>query len=134
MAAKNGLQTIVTEFHTSTGSYYINRKQSDRPGEPDGAGKGDDTVERCYNYVPVPASVPADLQPLYAGVQATFWCEWVATNDYLEYLALPRMMAVAEAGWTPQAGKDFEDFRRRMSLDREMLDLGGYNYGKHMFE
>ena len=134
MAAKNGLQTIVTEFHTSTGSYYINRKQSDRPGEPDGAGKGDDTVERCYNYVPVPASVPADLQPFYAGVQATFWCEWVATNDYLEYLALPRMMAVAEAGWTPQAGKDFEDFRRRMSLDREMLDLGGYNYGKHMFE
>ena len=134
MAARNGLQTVVTEFHSATGSYYINRKQSNQPGEPDGAGKGDDTVERCYNYVPVPASVPSELQAFYIGIQATFWCEWVATNDYLEYLALPRLMAVAEAAWTPQEGKDFEDFRRRMSLDREMLDLRGYNYGKHMFK
>lgn len=134
MAAENGLQTIVTDIHSATGSYYINRKQSADPGEPDGAGKGDDTVERCYNYVPVPASVPAELQGFYKGVQATFWCEWVGTNDYLEYLALPRLMAVAEAGWTPQSMKDFEDFRRRMAMDREMLDLGNYNYGKHIFK
>ncbi len=134
MAAENGLQTIVTDIHSATGSYYINRKQSADPGEPDGAGKGDDTVERCYNYVPVPASVPAELQGFYKGVQATFWCEWVGTNDYLEYLALPRLMAVAEAGWTPQSMKDFENFRRRMAMDREMLDLGNYNYGKHIFK
>ena len=133
MAAENGFQNVVTEFHTNTGSYYINRKQSTNPGEPDGAGRGDDTVERCYNYVPVPADISADLLPFYTGVQATFWCEWVATDDYLEYLALPRLMAVAEAGWTQQKDKDFEDFRRRMTLDREMLDLGGYNYGKHIF-
>ncbi len=134
MAAENGFQNIVSDIHSATGSYYINRKQSEDPGEPDGAGKGDDTVERCYNYVPVPEDVPAHLQPFYTGVQATFWCEWVGTNDYLEYLALPRLMAVAEAGWTPQSGKDFEDFRRRMSLDREMLDLRGYQYGKHIFQ
>ncbi|MBQ8969642.1 MAG: beta-N-acetylhexosaminidase [Bacteroidaceae bacterium] len=133
MAAEQGLLNVVTEFHTNAGSYYINRKQSTAPGEPDGAGQGDDTVERCYNYVPVPTDVPEALQPFYWGVQATFWCEWVATADYLEYLALPRLMAVAEAGWTQQADKDFQDFRRRMSLDRELLDLGGYNYGKHIF-
>ena len=134
MAAENGMQNVVTEFHSATGSYYINRRQSNAPGEPDGAGKGDDTVEKCYNYVPVPLNLPAHLQPFYTGVQATFGCEWVANNEYLEYLALPRLMAVAEAGWTPQQDKDFEDFRRRMTLDREMLDLGGYNYGKHIFE
>lgn len=133
MAAENGMQNVVTEFHSATGSYYINRRQSDAPGEPAGAGKGDDTVEKCYNYVPVPSTVPAHLLPFYTGVQATFWCEWVATADYLEYLALPRLMAVAEAGWTPQQDKDYQDFRRRMSLDRQMLDLGGYNYGKHIF-
>ena len=47
---------------------------------------------------------------------------------------MQKRMAVAEAGWTPQSGKDFEDFRRRMSLDREMLDLRGYQYGKHIFQ
>ena len=91
-------------------------------------------MERCYNYVPLPADVPAHLQPFYMGVQATFWCEWVATDDYLEYLALPRLIAVAEAGWTQQADKDFQDFRLRMALDREILNLGGYYYGKHIFE
>ena len=134
MAADNGLQCVVTEIHSGTGSYYINRRQSAEPGEPDGAGQGDDTVERTYNYVPVPIGLPDSLQRCYIGVQATFWCEWVATSSYLEYLALPRLMAVAEAGWTPQALKDFSDFRRRMSLDREMLDLAHYNYGKHIFK
>lgn len=133
-AAENGLQCIVTEFHSATGGYYINRRQSTDPGEPEGAGRGDDTVEGCYNYVPVPATVPTNLQPLYAGIQATFWCEWVENREYLEYLALPRLIAVAEAAWTAQADKDFQDFCRRMTLDREMLDLGGYNYGKHIFK
>lgn len=133
-AAENGLQCVVTEFHSATGGYYINRRQSLDPGEPEGAGKGDDTVEGCYNYVPVPEQVPANLQSFYIGVQATFWTEWVENREYLEYLALPRLMAVAEAGWTMQDIKDFQDFRRRMSLDCEFLDLGGYNYGRHIFK
>ena len=129
-AAELGLNTIITEYHTAQGGYYINRKQSADPDEPQGAGAGDDTVEGCYNYVPVPANVPADLQPRYKGVQATFWTEWVSDRQYLEYLALPRLIAVAEAGWTQQSDKDFEDFRSRMIKDRVWLDMKGYEYGK----
>ncbi len=136
-AAGLGLQNIVTEYHSTTyspaGGYYINRKQSADPGEPDGAGYGDDTVEGCYAYVPVPTSVDESLLPYYTGVQATFWCEWVANPEYLEYLALPRLMAVAEAGWTPQDEKDFDDFVARMAQDTVMLNLAGYNYGRHIF-
>ena len=129
-AAELGLNTIITEYHTAQGGYYINRKQSADPTEPQGAGAGDDTVEGCYNYVPVPANVPADLQPRYKGVQATFWTEWVSDRQYLEYLALPRLIAVAEAGWTQQSDKDFEDFRSRMQKDSQWLDMKGYEYGK----
>lgn len=137
-AASLGLQNIVTEYHSQTnglgGGYYINRKLSNDPSEPDGAGRGDDSVEGCYAYVPVPENVTPEAQKHYVGVQATFWTEWVANNEYLEYLALPRLMAVAEAGWTPQELKDFEDFRSRMEQDRELLDLGGYQYSKHIFQ
>lgn len=137
-AASLGLQNIVTEYHGQTngltGGYYINRKQSKDPSEPDGAGAGDDSVEGCYAYVPVPESVTPEAQKYYVGVQATFWCEWVENPEYLEYLALPRLMAVAEAGWTPQDLKNYEDFRARMEQDREMLDLGGYQYSKHIFQ
>ncbi len=134
MAAELGLNTIVTEYHSANGGYYINRRQSKDPGEPDGAGHGDDTVEGCYNYVPVPDDVPAELTKYYKGIQATFWTEWVSNREYLEYLALPRLIAVAEAAWTPQAKKDFEDFKARIKADTKMLDYNGYNYGRHMWK
>lgn len=134
MAAELGLNTIVTEYHSATGGYYINRRQSKDEGEPDGAGYGDDTVEGCYNYVPVPDNVPAELKKYYKGIQATFWTEWVSNREYLEYLALPRLIAVAEAAWTPQGKKNFDSFKLRMEADRKMLDYNGYNYGKHIFK
>ncbi len=130
-AAQLGLKNIVTEYHSSTGGYYINRKQWSGDDEPTGAGSGDDTVEGCYNYVPLPTSVADSLTQFYWGVQGTFWTEHVANRKYMEYLALPRLMAVAEAGWTPQAKKDFDDFRQRMMADTVMLNLNGYNYGRH---
>ena len=132
-AASLGLDAIITEYHSSGGGYYINRKQSNDPGEPDGAGAGDDTVQGCYNYVPVQTSNTTYAKH-FIGVQGTFWCEWVANNDYLEYLALPRLICVAEAGWSQQAKKDWTDFKKRITEDTKMLDYNGYKYGKHWMD
>lgn len=131
LASSLQMPTIVSDIHSADGSYYINRRPSADEGEPAGAGKGDDTVEKTYTYVPVPADLPAEQAKYYIGVQATFWCEWVSDSKYLEYLAFPKMMCIAEAGWTPEALKDWQDFRRRMLLDTELLDTWGYNYSKH---
>lgn len=132
-AAELGLNTIVTEYHAKEGGYYINRRQS-KDDPYDGAGYGDDTVRGCYEYKPVPDDVPAELHKYYKGVQATFWTEWVSNTDYLEYLALPRLICVAEAGWSPQSKKNWDDFKQRMKLDLPMLDYGHYNYGKHWLD
>ena len=133
-AAQLGLDAIITEYHggssaaSGAGGYYINRKQYNHPTEPDGAGAGDDTVEGCYKYVPQPN---ATSTPTVIGVQGTFWCEWVGVPEYLEYLALPRLICLAEAGWTPESKKNWQSFVDRMLLDTKILDYGGYNYGKH---
>ena len=71
---------------------------SDLPTEPMSQGHGTETVEAVYNYQPM-KGVEADLQPYYSGVQANFWTEWVVDSSVLEYLMLPRLAAVAEAGW-----------------------------------
>lgn len=126
-AAQLGLDNIVTPY----GPYYINRKQSTDAEEPYGAGSGSDNLERTYAYVPVPTSVSASLTSHYKGVQGTFWTEHVSSNDLLEYLALPRLAAVAETGWTPQALKDFEHFRQRITHDSTLYNYNGYLYGKH---
>ena len=131
-AASLGLNAIITEW--GSGCYYINRRQSNDYGEPTAAGGGGDNVAATYNYMPVPANVSADAAKYYIGVQATFWTEHVSSNEYLEYLALPRFMCVAEAGWTPQEKKDWRSFVRRMTIDTEVLDLGGYIYARHWMD
>ena len=126
-AAEYGMTSVITPW----GPYYINRKQSTDPGEPTGAGYGDDTVQKTYNYVPVPADVPAELQKYYIGVQGTFWTEHVQSNYLLEYLALPRLIAIAETGWTPAAKKNFSDFQQRITKDTLLLNYNNYEYGRH---
>lgn len=133
-AAELGLNAIITEYHAAGGGYYINRRQSNDYGEPTGAGYGDDTVEGCYNYVPVPGNVTAANAKHYIGVQGTFWTEHVSSGEYLEYLALPRLICVAEAGWSTQNRKNWADFKTRLTRDTEMLDAGGYIYGRHWMD
>ena len=128
-AAKQGMNTILSPQIT----YYINRKQSKLPTEPMSQGHGTETVEAVYNYQPL-KDVDAALQPYYKGVQANFWTEWVTEPSVLEYLMLPRLAAVAEAGWTPQEKRNYEDFKERIRKDAELYDLKGWNYGKHIMK
>lgn len=128
-AAKQGMNTILSPQIP----YYINRKQSKLPTEPMSQGHGTETVEAVYNYQPL-KDVNAALQPYYKGVQANFWTEWVTEPSVLEYLMLPRLAAVAEAGWTPQEKRNYEDFKERIRKDAELYDLKGWNYGKHIMK
>ena len=128
-AAKQGMNTILSPQIP----YYINRKQSKLPTEPMSQGHGTETVEAVYNYQPL-KDVDAALQPYYKGVQANFWTELVTEPSVLEYLMLPRLAAVAEAGWTPQEKRNYEDFKERIRKDAELYDLKGWNYGKHIMK
>lgn len=128
-AAGQGMEVILSPQIP----YYINRKQSKLPTEPMSQGRGTETVEAVYAYQPM-KGVDARLQPLYKGVQANFWTEWVMEPSVLEYLMLPRLAAVAEAGWTPQEKRDYADFVRRIRKDALLYQLKGWNYGKHVMK
>ncbi|EJW90161.1 beta-hexosaminidase [gut metagenome] len=128
-AAKRGLNTILSPQIP----YYINRKQSKDPSEPATQGHGTETVEAVYNYVPM-KNVESNLQNKYMGVQANFWTEWVTDMDTVEYLMLPRIAAVAEAGWTPQEKRDYKDFLQRMQGEKKFYELNGWSFGKHIFK
>lgn len=123
-AANMGLNNIVTFY----GPYYINRKQSKAPDEPSGAGDGSDNLAATYNAEAAPNSLTAAQRKYYTGVQGSFWTEHVGTNDYLEYLALPRLLAIAEAGWTEPSAKNYNNFVRRIQADTTYLNLAGFTY------
>ena len=126
-AAKRGLTTILSPQIP----YYINRRQSKDIWEPRSQGWGTETVEAVYNYVPM-KNVAENLQEKYMGVQANFWTEWVENTPKLQYLLLPRLAAVAEAGWTPQAERSYPDFLKRLQQEPSYYDMKGMNYGKHV--
>ena len=126
-AAQLGLDAVVTPWTRG----YINRKQSNNPIEKVLPGDASDNVQNVYNMDPMPNELTPELQQHVAGVQGTFWCENIGTNEMLEYMALPRLMCIAETGWSARDRKDFADFQSRMRQDTTMLNLGGYQYARH---
>ena len=129
-AAKMGMKSIITPQT----AYYINRKHNNEPGEPKVAGGGADNLQAVYNHKPIPADVPAELHPYYYGIQGTFWTEHVGDDMLLEYLALPRLIAIAESAWSPQEKKDFNDFCRRVAADMVLLNYNKYTYARYYIE
>lgn len=127
-AAKRGMTTILSPQIP----YYINRKQSPLPTEPMSQGRGTESVEAVYSYAPM-EGVEEGLQEKYLGVQANFWSEWVVDESTLQYLMLPRLAAVAEAGWANQSNRKYDDFVNRMQVESEYYRKKGLNYGKHIF-
>lgn len=120
-AEANGLRHVYTPFN---GGYYINRSYEGI--DIHGAGR-DGSLKKSITVMP-------PLHDNLIGVQGTFWTEQVDRPEDLEYLALPRLIGIAEQGWSTQINKDYDEFLNRVSLQRAYLDLGGYNYGAHQFQ
>ena len=128
-AAQRGMNTILSPQIP----YYINRKQSDLPTEPHSQGYGTETVERVYDYKPM-NNVLAEQHSKYMGVQANFWTEWVVEPAVVQYLMLPRLAAVAEAGWSPVEKRDYKSFLERLQGEQLYYRLRGVDFGKHVFK
>ena len=132
-AAKDAAMRGMTTILSPQIPYYINRRQSKLETEPKSQGYGDETVERVYNYKPM-NDVAEELQSKYLGVQANFWTEWVVEPSVVQYLMLPRLAAVAEAGWTPAEQRNYDDFLNRLQGEAKYYQLKGVDYGKHVFK
>lgn len=49
------------------------------------------------------------------GVAGTLWSECITSTERLYYQAFPRALALAEAGWSPQEVRRWDDFLRRLT-------------------
>ena len=121
VAAVNKAETLgLSRIYTPQYPYYINKYQGDPSLDPPAAGGGNEDVKYVYEH-----TIPDNVD---AGVQATFWTEHVSGRDYLEWLTLPRLTAIAEAGWTPQANRSFTDFQQRITADTLLLNYNNYKW------
>ncbi|MCX6286267.1 MAG: family 20 glycosylhydrolase [Bacteroidetes bacterium] len=116
-AARQGHDAIMTP-----GDYcYFDHYQADPETEPKAIG-GFLTLKKVYSYEPIPEELTADEQKHILGAQGNVWTEYIPSVKQAEYMALPRMMALAEVDWSPKTVRDFGEFRTRLNVQLKKLE------------
>src|SRR6266498_1104503 len=68
------------------------------------------TLERAYSFNPVPDSLPIPYHKKILGLNTQMWGEWIPTVERMNFLAYPRIAALAEVGWTDASQKNYRRF------------------------
>lgn len=123
-AASNGFDAIMTPCEYC----YLNYCQSDKPElEPVGFHEYV-PVEKCYGYDPLDG-IPEEAHHHILGVQCNVWTEFIGTPAHVQYMLLPRMLAISEVQWTTPQNKDYDRFRADvMTHQFPLLRSLGYIY------
>ena len=72
------------------------------------------SLRDAYDWDPA-TLVPGVSEGDVLGVEAALWSETLETFDDVEFMAFPRLAALAEVGATPQSDRNWEDFRSRLA-------------------
>jgi hexosaminidase len=62
------------------------------------------------------------------GVEAPLWSETIRTRQDIEYMAFPRLPAIAEIGWSPWAKHNWDAFRQRLGAQGPRWQAMGVNF------
>ncbi|MGH9369895.1 MAG: beta-N-acetylhexosaminidase [Vicinamibacterales bacterium] len=84
-------------------------------------------VQRAYDWDPaaVAAGVP---ESALLGVEAPLWTETAGNIRDVEYLAFPRLAAIAEVAWSRADRRRWEDFRTRLGAQAPRWSALGINF------
>nr|WP_223183825.1 MULTISPECIES: beta-N-acetylhexosaminidase [unclassified Streptomyces] len=85
-------------------------------------------VQRSYDWDPA-TYLPGVPESAVRGVEAALWTETLSTSAHLDEMAFPRLPGVAELGWSPAAGHDWESYKVRLAEQAprfEALGIGWY--------
>lgn len=64
------------------------------------------------------------------GVEGPLWAETLVTRTDYEYMEFPRLIALAEIGWSAQTRRSWDDFRRRIGGQGARLAALGVNFAR----
>lgn len=122
-AARQGHDVIMSP----TSHCYFDAGQGPKEQESWELG-GELPIEKVYAYNPVPAVLKAEEQRHVKGVQANIWTEYLSKPEMIEYMAFPRLLAMAEVAWTSQQGKEYASFEKRLEAHYPRLQQAGLAY------
>ena len=116
-AAKEGHDVVMSP----TSHMYFDYSQS----------QGSLPLEKVYAYEPVPDDLTSEESKHILGAQANLWTEYITSTKQVEYMILPRILAMSEVVWSPKKEKDFAEFEKRVIVTYERLKFQGINFCDH---
>lgn len=122
-AARAGHDVVMAPTTHTYFDYY----QSTDPSEPLAIG-GLLPLETVFEFNPIPAELTPEEARRILGAQGQLWTEYIPTPEHLEYMAFPRLVALAEVTWSGKPGREYADFLRRLRAHLERLDRLGVRY------
>ena len=110
-AARAGHDVVMAPTSHTYLDYY---QSKDQGGEPLAIG-GFVPLETVYAFEPIPAELEPQFAKHVLGAQGQLWTEYMPQPKQVEYMAFPRLSALAEVVWTPKERKDYADFLVRLA-------------------
>lgn len=123
-AAKAGHDVVMAPTDYTYFDYY---ESKDVDKEPLAIG-GYIPLEVVYSYEPVPEEIPPEYAKHVLGAQGQLWTEYMKTPRQVEYMAFPRLTALAEVTWTQRESKGYQEFLERLSTHLKRLGILDVNY------
>ncbi|MDR3574508.1 MAG: beta-N-acetylhexosaminidase [Anaerolineaceae bacterium] len=84
-------------------------------------------VPDAYNWDPAEQEAGV-AESSILGVEAPLWSETLRTMQDIEYMAFPRLPALAEIGWSAKAARNWHDFAIRLGTQSPRWEALGVNF------
>src|SRR5574343_198806 len=107
--------------------YFDHYQHKPTNSEPLAIG-GFNPLDSVYNYNPTPKILNETESEFILGAQGNVWTEYILNEKQVEYMAVPRMIALSEALWTLPENKNYKDFISRLNQNKTILDKLQVNY------
>ncbi|MBS7255779.1 glycoside hydrolase family 20 protein [Flavobacterium branchiicola] len=128
-AAKMGHDVVMTPGSP----YYFDHYQGDPETEPLAIG-GFNTLKKVYTYDPIPVELTNEEAKRVMGAQANLWTEYITTAEQVEYMILPRLLALSEVLWSPKEQRNWTNFTQRLQPHFAGFEQRGIRYSKGNFK
>jgi hexosaminidase len=107
--------------------YFDHYQSTNHTQEPKAIG-GFLSLQKVYEFDPMPDKLAPENSARILGGQANLWAEYIPNIRHVEYMMLPRLGALAEDDWSSKESHDWESFKARAALNEKRLDAMDVNY------
>lgn len=86
------------------------------------------SLRKAYSYEPTPPGLSPEREKHILGVQGNMWTHIATLEPQIDAQIFPRLIALAEVGWSQKNVRNWEEFSRRIKSHYSRLDIMGVNY------